>query len=109
MTLLITLSIATLGSMTLLLIMFWRPKRRLSRQDVIRIIDQFLSGEGGPYDWDDFLTLPISDNSLDQVRRRCANVDWNSRNGKESIRQILVEISDDTSSEGSKHPGAHEL
>jgi len=91
-TLFLTLSIVTLGSMILLLLMLWRPKRRLSRQDVVQIIDHFLSGKGGPYDWDDFLTLPISDSSLDQVRQRCANVDWTSETGKESIRQILDEL-----------------
>ncbi|QEF97956.1 hypothetical protein Mal15_20020 [Stieleria maiorica] len=85
------LLLAALGGI-LCLMMFWRPKRRLCRAEVVQIIERFLSGEGGAYEWDDFLSLPIADPNLDRVRQQCVRVDWASKKGRESIERILAEI-----------------
>ena len=45
---------------------------RRTLQQVIHEIESFLSCLGGPYDWDDFVTLPIkNDPRLDAVRVEC--------------------------------------
>jgi len=34
-----------------------------------------LAGTGGPWDWDDFISVPIADPALERLRRRCAQLD----------------------------------
>jgi hypothetical protein len=43
-------------------------------EEVIREITKFLSGIGGAYDWDDFLTFPIQDQRLNAIRIECAEL-----------------------------------
>ena len=38
------------------------------------IIEQFLDGTGGRWDWDDFVSLRIEDPELDAIRLRCARL-----------------------------------
>jgi hypothetical protein len=45
-----------------------------SRQEVAEIIEKFLDGTGGRWDWDDFCSVPIDDSALDVVRLRCVNI-----------------------------------
>jgi hypothetical protein len=47
---------------------------RRSSEDVIREIDNFLTGRGGAYDWDDFLSFPIHNQRLDGIRMECAEL-----------------------------------
>lgn len=65
-----------------------RPLRR-TKKDVERTLEDFLKGQGGPYDWDDFLTFPIADPRLELVRVRCAAVDWMTGEGRGEIRRQL--------------------
>lgn len=69
-----------------------RARRALNRRDAIKIIEDFLSDTGGPYDWDDFLALPICDPALEHVRKLCLSVDWTTTEGKQTIRQILHDL-----------------
>jgi hypothetical protein len=39
--------------------------------EVNSIIRQFLAGTGGKWEWDDFISTPIRDSRLDEVRRLC--------------------------------------
>ena len=50
-------------------------KLKRTRNEVAEFIENFLDGKGGPYDWDDFISIPISDPTLDQIRQRCARLD----------------------------------
>jgi hypothetical protein len=34
-------------------------------------IENFLDGQGGPWDWDDFVSFAITDPVLDEIRERC--------------------------------------
>lgn len=43
----------------------------LTRDEVAQRIDAFLGGTAGPWDWDDFLSIPIEDAELDRIRARC--------------------------------------
>jgi len=40
----------------------------LSRADVERCLRDFIEGSGGPWDWDEFVSFPLSDPALEQVR-----------------------------------------
>lgn len=42
-----------------------------TNEEVADIIQAFLDGKGGPYDWDDFCTHFIPDPELDEIRLRC--------------------------------------
>ncbi len=41
---------------------------------VAEIIEQFLDGTGGPWDWDDFTSIRIADPELDAIRVRCVEL-----------------------------------
>jgi hypothetical protein len=45
------------------------------RQYVLRMLRDFLSGDGGERDWDDFTSCPLEDPKLDQIRIDAASVD----------------------------------
>ena len=43
-----------------------------TKEEVISEIEKFLMDEGGAYDWDDFLSVPIkNDRELDAIRIEC--------------------------------------
>ena len=48
-----------------------RPAGDLSRGEVADIIEAFLDGTGGDWDWDDFISFPLADPELDSIRIRC--------------------------------------
>jgi len=43
----------------------------MTRAEAADVIESFILGKGGPWDWDDFLSLPQSDEELEQIRARC--------------------------------------
>ena len=45
-----------------------------TREEVAGEIERFLAGTGGPWAWDDFISIPISDPQLDRIRRRCGQL-----------------------------------
>ena len=47
---------------------------KLSKDEVADAIQDFLDGKGGAYDWDDFISIPISDQQLDEIRKICAGL-----------------------------------
>ena len=66
----------------------WNRSVTLTADEVVREIDKFLAGSGGPHDWDDFLAFRIADPDLDEVRERCARCDWQTEIGRD---QLLAE------------------
>ena len=64
-------------------------KRNLSAAGAIEIVDDFLKNRGGPYDWDDFLTLPVKNELVDAFRRQCLTIDVFSEDGKSELRKTL--------------------
>jgi hypothetical protein len=56
---------------------FWsRVKRRkLNAGEVARILEDFLEGTGGPWDWDDFTSgMSLDDPELEEIRNRCTGL-----------------------------------
>lgn len=43
----------------------------MSRGEMADIIERFVDGICGPWDWDDFCSFPIVDPALDAIRVRC--------------------------------------
>ena len=49
---------------------------RLTREEVAQILQNFLDGTGGDWDWDDFASaITIEDPYLEKIRARCALLD----------------------------------
>src|ERR1700741_351216 len=48
---------------------------RLSSLDVADKIERHIQGTEGPWDWDDFTSLPIADDRLDAIRLRCLELE----------------------------------
>lgn len=69
-----------------------RRPRRLGKDAVIEMLENFLEDNGGPYDWDDFLSLPIADPDLEAVRRRCNDIDWKTDAGAAALRKELERL-----------------
>lgn len=47
---------------------------RITPLEIADIIDRFVQGKTTKWEWDDFISCPISDPSLDKIRLRCANL-----------------------------------
>jgi hypothetical protein len=45
-----------------------------TKAEVAEIIEQFLDGTGGDWDWDDFTSFRIADPELDAIRVRCGQL-----------------------------------
>lgn len=79
-----------------------RSGPRMSVPDVALVIDHFVMGESGEWDWDDFISAPIDDPRLDSIRERCARLDEEFRptrsdaycgdEGLEVLRQFVREL-----------------
>jgi len=70
-----------------------------SREEVARTIEDFVNGRGGPWDWDDFISVPIEDSRLESIRARCARLVPPSRSGAycgeggfDVMRQVIHEL-----------------
>jgi hypothetical protein len=76
---------------------------KISREDVAKYIEDFLSGKDGPLDWDYFISVRIKDNpELEAIRLRCGRLPdqyppdkggYCNAEGMKVLRQILVELS----------------
>lgn len=51
------------------------PKRKLSRMEVARVLEDFVEGTGSKWAWDDFTSLSLEDAELERIRIRCAALD----------------------------------
>ena len=71
-------------------------------EEVALIIEQFLDGRCGDWDWDDFLSIGIQEPELETVRRRCSAVweeypsgkpgEYCNADGLAVLRQIAQEL-----------------
>ena len=80
----------------------WGATAKRSRESVCRTIEEFVNGGGGPWDWDDFISVPDADPLLEQARRRCVSVaeqfrpdgpgQWCGPKGLDELRRIAQEL-----------------
>ena len=73
-----------------------------TKVEVADIIEQFLSGSGDEWDWDDFCSHKIADVELDSVRIRCRQLSliyppterehYCSEAGFEIMRAMITEL-----------------
>jgi hypothetical protein len=49
-----------------------------TREEVTKILDDFLSSRGGAWDWDDSLSFSLDDQELETIRNRGAKLDSES-------------------------------
>ena len=75
----------------------WRAPR--SKEDVVKYLQSFLNGTEGPWDYDDFVSIPIQDPALDSMRERVLTVNTedeyppSTEAGRKIIQQLLTELS----------------
>ena len=48
---------------------------KLIPKEAVQYLRDFLNGTGGLWDWDDFVSIPIADPRLEDIRRRAARLD----------------------------------
>ncbi len=46
----------------------------MTRTEVADVIESFLDGSCGRWDWDDFLHTKLNDSELERIQIRCANL-----------------------------------
>jgi hypothetical protein len=68
---------------------FDRPISR-SADDVSRYLKDFLKGVGGPWDWDDFIHIPIADPRLENIRERATALDLPLTDADTALLKALI-------------------
>jgi len=73
-----------------------------SLSEVRAYLEEFLSGKGNPYDWDDFLSISVRDPYLDSIRNRTNRLQgdyppvepghWCSLEGEHILRGFIEEL-----------------
>jgi len=66
-----------LGVLVLVIRMYTFKGMVYTPEEVADIIEKFLDGSGGEWDWDDFTSITIKDAYLDGIRCKCAHCETN--------------------------------
>ena len=74
----------------------------MNKTEIAKLIDSFLDGSCGEWDWDDFISVRLKDRELEDIRQRCAEVEdkfpptrqyeWCSDEGERVLRGIADEL-----------------
>jgi hypothetical protein len=46
-------------------------RSKATREEVAKTIENFVNGSGGPWDWDDFISVRIANEELEAIRLEC--------------------------------------
>lgn len=75
---------------------------RRTRAEVAQILADLVQGTGGRWDWEDFISNPIQDDRLEEIRARCTHLDdefpreanhsFTGPGGYEVIRRFIDEL-----------------
>ncbi len=75
---------------------------KLSREEVVTIIEDFINDKGGKWDWDDFISIKLKDPELERIRLICVELpDTHPPSGKgqycnfegiELLKKILLSL-----------------
>jgi hypothetical protein len=73
----------------------------MTKSAVAALLRNFLSGQGGEWDWDDFISIPLDDAETDKIRIQCAELPdkyppqaqgaYCSEEGMEVLKSLLRE------------------
>jgi len=81
--------------------MLWFNSKRRRKKEALYVeksIEDFLSGESGKWDWDDFTSCPLRNNDLDEIRKQALAVglplDGEGRKVLEGLLRQVQAISD---------------
>lgn len=65
----------------------------LTDEDVISYLESHLAGDGGPWDWDDFTSIPITDPYLDDTRAVASALNPNLDDyRRERLSELIADI-----------------
>ncbi|MBZ0167335.1 MAG: hypothetical protein K8I00_11065 [Candidatus Omnitrophica bacterium] len=75
---------------------------KLEVSEVVNIITRFLENKTTDYEWDDFVSIPLTDQELDKIRRECLSLpdrfpsvnsnEYCSAEGSEYLKQLLEQL-----------------
>jgi hypothetical protein len=75
---------------------------KMTREEVAKTIENFVSGTGGKWDWDDFTAMRLDDPKLDAVRHKCFSVrdqfpptgphQYCSDAGIQALRELVISL-----------------
>jgi hypothetical protein len=65
---------------------------KYTKSEVAEIIEQFLGGTDGPWDWDDFTSIRIADPELEAIRVRCVELHDSTISGQYCGPEGLAEM-----------------
>ena len=69
----------------------WRARRDgMSDASVASIIDHFLHGGGGAWEWGDFVDQPFRNERLERVRKLCLEAESKARPERQAILEDLI-------------------
>jgi len=76
-------------------------RSKVTRAEVAQTIENFANGNGGPWNWDDFISVRIADEELEAIRLECLRTQfeypggpnqWCNERGLEVLRGLAEEI-----------------
>jgi|GEM_PF-3218790 len=76
-----------------------KRRNRLTAADVADKIEKHLLGAEGEWDWDDFTSIPISNDDLDKIRIQCIE----SENNREELKKIVEQLRNSCDIAPAKH------
>ncbi len=72
-----------------------KHRNRLTAHEVADTIERHILGTEGPWDWDEFTSVPIANDRLDEIRMRCSELDSPtpiSNEKREELKQIVEQL-----------------
>jgi hypothetical protein len=94
--------VAAIGVLVLMFAVAALPvKRKATREEVAKSIEDFVNGAGGPWDWDDFISCRIADEELEAIRIKCLRtqseypsgaIGWCNEEGIEVLRELAKQL-----------------
>ena len=94
--------VASVGILGVILVVAALPIRhKATKEEVAKSIEDFVNGSGGPWDWDDFISVQIADEELETIRIKCLRIQseypggpnrWCSEEGIEVLRGLANQL-----------------
>ncbi len=84
--------------------LWWNKSKKdpWTREELADLIEKFLDGTGGQWDWDDFTSIKLRDPDLERIRERCVAIandypsnkrtEYCSPQGLKVLRSIVAEL-----------------